>query len=124
MNNDQIQVTATFPSVAAADLPEFKKILSVAIERTAKEAGTLQYDWFSNAEGTQWVMRETYANSDAQLAHIENCGDLIGEFVRLGGGLVGDIFGTPTPKLMETLDPFSPNYFKPFQAPASIHSEA
>lgn len=116
MTSEQIQVTAMFPSAAAADLPEFKRVLSEAIERTAKEPGTLLYDWFSDAGQSQWVVRETYQDSDSHLKHIENCGDLIGEFARLGGGLVADIFGMPTPQLRETLDPFSPNYFTPFRS--------
>ena len=91
MSKESIQVTATFPAIAAGDLAEFKQAISEAIERTANEPGTLQYDWFSNEDETKWAVRETYDNSDAHLSHIENCGDLIGKFVSLGGGLIGDI---------------------------------
>jgi quinol monooxygenase YgiN len=80
MNIHQIQVTATFPAIAREDLTEFKQAVSDAIARTENESGTLQYDWFSNDDETKWVVRETYENSDANLTHIDNCGDCVLNF--------------------------------------------
>ena len=65
---EQIQLTATLPSIAPGNLAEFKELAARALELTKGEATTLQYDWFFSDDETKCVVRETYANSDANLA--------------------------------------------------------
>ena len=84
---DQIQLTATLPNIAPGDLAEFKDLAARALELTKGETATLQYDWFFSDDETKCVVRETYENSDAILAHMANMGDLIAKLAQLGGGL-------------------------------------
>ena len=45
----------------------------VAIVR-AKDPGTLLYDWYLSADEKECLVRETYASSEAMLAHMANVG--------------------------------------------------
>ena len=69
---EQLQLTATIPSIPADRLAEFKDLAARALELTRGEEATLQYDWFLSEDETKCVVRETYANSDAVLAHMAN----------------------------------------------------
>lgn len=113
---DQLQLTATFPNIASDKLGEFKKLAGEAMEivRTM-EPGTLQYDWFFNADETQCVVRETYASSDAVMAHMGNMGELLGEIAALGGGIEIEIFGDPSATLREAAAQMQPAVYSYFQ---------
>ncbi len=41
----------------------------------ASDPGTSRYDWFYDAEGTQCLVRDTYNDAAAMLAHMKNCHD-------------------------------------------------
>ena len=112
---EHIQLTATLPSIAPADLAEFKRAAGEALELTKAEAGVLQYDWFLSDDETKCVVRETYANSDAVLAHIAHVGELIGQLAQLGGGLQIEAFGTLSPELAEAAAAFQPTVYSYFQ---------
>jgi quinol monooxygenase YgiN len=112
---EQIQLTATLPNIPPANLAEVKELAARALELTKREATTLQYDWFFNDDETTCVVRETYANSDAILAHIANMGDLIGKLADLGGGLEIEVFGDPSPELVEAAAVFEPTVYRFFQ---------
>jgi quinol monooxygenase YgiN len=112
---DQIQLTATLPNIAPGNLAEFKELARRALELTKDEATTLQYDWFFSEDETKCVVRETYANSDAVLAHVANMGDLIGKVAELGGGLQIEAFGDLSPELAETAAAFEATIYRFFQ---------
>jgi Antibiotic biosynthesis monooxygenase len=97
---EHIQLTATLPSIAPGDLATFKELAAQALTLTQAEATTLQYDWFFSDDETKCVVRETYANSDAILAHMGNLGELIGKLAELGGGLEIEAFGTLSEELV------------------------
>lgn len=112
---EKIQITATLPNIAAENLAAFKEVAARALELTRAEATTLQYDWFFSDDETRCVVRETYANSDAVLAHIANVGELIGKLAELGGGLEIEAFGDPSPELLEAAAAFEPTIYRFFQ---------
>jgi quinol monooxygenase YgiN len=112
---EQIQLTATLPQIASSDLAEFKDLAARALELTKGEATTLQYDWFFSDDETRCVVRETYANSDAILAHMSNLGDLIGKLADLGGGVEVEVFGQPSPELLDAAAVFEPTVYRFFQ---------
>ena len=112
---ERIQLTATLPNIAPENLAEFKQLAAKAMEMTREEAATLQYDWFFNDDETKCVVRETYANSDAILTHIANMGDLIGKLAELGGGVDIEVFGNPSPELVEAAAAFGPTIYRFFQ---------
>lgn len=74
----------------------------IAEELTARvrdqEEGCLQYLWFREPQGRTYVVREIYKDSDAVLAHVANCGALIGRAAALGSLDVG-IFGPASDQL-------------------------
>lgn len=112
---EKIQITATLPNIAAENVAAFKEVAARALELTRAEATTLQYDWFFSDDETRCVVRETYANSDAVLAHIANVGELIGKLAELGGGLEIEAFGDPSPELLEAAAAFEPTIYRFFQ---------
>jgi quinol monooxygenase YgiN len=111
----QLQVTATFPSIAPENLAEFKELAARALEITKGDAGALQYDWFFNPDETVCVVREIYADSDAVLAHVGMMGDLLPKIAELGGGLEIDAFGDPSPELLAATAELKPRVYSFFQ---------
>ena len=109
---EQIQVTATLPNIPPGNLAEFKELAARALELTKGEATTLQYDWFFNDDHTKCVVRETYANSDAVLAHMANIGELLGKLVETGGGVEVEVFGDPSPELLAAAAAFEPAIYR------------
>ena len=97
---DKLQISATFPNIAAGKLAEFKKLAAEALEITRGEPGCLQYDWFLNADETVCEVREVYADSDAVLAHMAGMGERLGRLMELGGGIRIECFGSPSPTLL------------------------
>lgn len=112
---DEIQLNAVLPSISPGDLAEFKKVAARCLELTEKEATTLRYDWFFSDDETRCVVRETYADSDAILAHMANMGGLIGQLAELGGGLEVEVFGDPSAELVEAAAAFEPAIYRFFQ---------
>lgn len=113
---EQLQISATFPSIPSDNLGNFKRLAGECLEIVnAKEPGTLQYDWFFSPDGSQCVVRETYASSDALLTHMGNLGELLGELVAQGGGLEVDVFGEPSQELLEAAAAFEPAVYSYFQ---------
>jgi quinol monooxygenase YgiN len=112
---EQIQITATLPKIAPGDLAEFKRLAAELLELSKSEAGALQYDWFFSADETRCVVRETYANSDAVLAHLANVGELVGKLAAVGGGLQIEGFGPVSPQLLDAAAALQPTIYKFFQ---------
>ena len=103
------------PRIAPDRLDEFKDLAARALELTRGEEATLQYDWYFSEDETKCVVRETYANSEAVLAHMANMGDLIGQIAELGGGLEVEAFGAPSAELLEAAASLGPTVYRFFQ---------
>ncbi len=109
---EQLQVNATFPSISADAAEQFTKLAAEAMATIRGEPGTLQHDWFLSDDGTRCVVRETYASSDAFLAHLAGVGPLLGRLVELGGGLELEVFGEPSAAVRDALAPFRPPIYR------------
>ena len=72
---NELQVTARM-TIAPDQLDEFKAIAATCM-KVAREmdSGTLQYDWFLNADQSECVVRERYRDSAAALEHVTNLGE-------------------------------------------------
>jgi hypothetical protein len=105
---EKLQASAKFPAIEPGNVSEFKQLAAELLEVARGELGTLQYDWFFSDDGTQCVVRETYASSDAVLVHLGNVGPLLGRLVELGGGLELEVFGEPSATLREATASFEP----------------
>jgi quinol monooxygenase YgiN len=109
---NRIQVNATFANVSSSNLAEFKKVAADALEIVKGEPGVLQYDWFFDDTQTVCVVRETYQDSEALLAHITTMGDVLNTLSELGGGCELEMFGDPSPLLVEITAPFQRSIFR------------
>ena len=107
----QLQVSATFPSISPDAADEFRQLAAEAMATIRSEAGTLQHDWFLSDDGAQCVVRETYANSDAFLAHLAAAGPLLGRLIELGGGLELELYGAPSTALHDAVAAFQPRIY-------------
>ncbi len=112
---DKLQASARFPNIERDKLNEFKKVAAEMLKITQRERGNLQYDYFLNADETVCVVRETYANSDAVLAHMAGMGELLPRLIELGGGLVVKVFGSPSPALLEAAAALKPAVYSYLQ---------
>lgn len=112
---DVIQATATFPNIAPQNLAQFKELAGEVLKVTAEDPGVLQYDWFFNADETRCVVRETYQESEAVLAHLGMVGEKIGPLVEVGGGLELEVFGSPSEEVVKALEMLQPTYYTYFQ---------
>ena len=68
-----------------------------------KDTGTLQYDWFLNADQTECVVRERYQDSSALLDHIGNLGDLMGALLSVSD-LSVEVYGSPSEQLLNATE--------------------
>jgi quinol monooxygenase YgiN len=111
----RIQVNAKFADVSSANLAEFKKVAAHALETAKSEPGVLEYDWFFDDSQTMCVVRETYRDSEALLAHITTLGEVLNALSELGGGCELEIFGDPSPALLGVMAPVRRSVFRSFQ---------
>lgn len=92
-----LRVDMTIPK---GKLKEFQRIAQQMIAASRKEPGTLGYQWFLSADGGRCRIVETYANSQAVLAHL--AGPVITEFFPklMGQSKIDafEVYGKPSPK--------------------------
>lgn len=111
----ELQLTARF-AIHDGKLDEFKSLARQCMEVVReKDSGTLQYDWFFNADGTECVVRERYRDSDAVLEHAVNLGDLMGRFMSISNPDI-EIYGAPTAALLEAIAALEPRVYSAFQS--------
>ena len=100
-------------AIHAGKLEEFKKLADECIRLTReKDSGTLQYDWFLNAEQTACVILEHYRDSDAVLEHIANLGAMMGEILGICDWEF-EVFGAPSAELMAAAAALGPKVYSP-----------
>jgi quinol monooxygenase YgiN len=107
-----IQVIARFANVSSANLAEFKHVAADALEIAKSEPGVLQYDWFFDSTQTVCVVRETYQDSEALLAHITIMGEALSALSELGGGCELEMFGEPSRPVVEATAHVHPSIFR------------
>ena len=66
------------------------------------DPGTFLYEWFVNKDRTECIAIDSYASSDAVLAHIRNVGPTMRKLRQLADTSV-DLLGDPSPELLEAL---------------------
>jgi quinol monooxygenase YgiN len=109
---NRIQVNAKFANVSSSNVAEFKKVAAHALEIAKNEPGVLQYDWFFDDTNTVCVVRETFQDSEALLAHITTMGDTLSTLSELGGGCELEMFGEPSPPLVDATAPLQRSIFR------------
>ena len=90
--------------IDSANLAEYKRLCAQAMQITlAKDPGTLQYDLFFNADGSECVFIERFKDSASLMAHMANLGDLFGAIVDKVTVVHGAVLGNPSPELKAAL---------------------
>ena len=116
MDRNQIHFRAEF-TIQKGKIDEYKKLvqdMSKVVE--ASEPDTVSYQFYLNSDGTKCIVHETYANSEAALAH--NAGvasktilpkifsvSMISEF---------DVYGNPSEELQKVLTSFGSKTYNLF----------
>jgi quinol monooxygenase YgiN len=106
-----LQISATFPRISHDAADQFEQLANEALVTIRNEPGTLQHDWFFSDDGARCVVRETYIDSDAFLAHLAAAGPLLGRLVELGGGLELELYGEPSTALLDAVAVFEPRIY-------------
>ena len=112
---DKLQVCAKFPHIVPDKLDEFKNVVAQLVERAKGEADTLEYGFFLSADQTVCIVREAYTNSEAVLAHSANMSELLPRLFELGGTFEAEVFGSPSPALLEVMAAFNPTIYSCLQ---------
>ena len=111
----ELKVTARF-KIPGSNVAEFKSLARACMECVRdKDTGTLQYDWFFNEDGTECMVHETYASSDAVLEHVGNLGDLFGSLLGISE-LALEVFGAPTEELAAATSSLDVTVYGHFQS--------
>ena len=93
-------------------LEQFRGFAEGAIRAVReKDTGTRQYDWFLSGDGTECVVHERYASSEAVLEHMGNVGPQLAELPDVAE-LSLELYGDPSPELMKALEAFDPAVFR------------
>ena len=112
----KIQITAKF-KIHKGKVEEFKKIASacvIAVEKNEKGKGALQYDWFFSPDNSECVVRETYADSNAVLAHMGNVGEMLGQLLTMSDFEL-EIYGNPSEELQKAAAALNPKVYPFYQ---------
>lgn len=95
-------------------LDEFKRLASECMRSVReKDTGTLQYDFYFNADESECIVVERYRDSAALQEHLQNLGDLMGEVMAICT-TAGEVLGEPGPELAQGLASYGVPVYKPF----------
>lgn len=79
-----------------------------------KDTGTHRYDWFFNADQTECVVLEHYADSQAILDHAAQAGELLGPLIQLAD-MSFESYGAPSAEVLEGVAAFNLKEYTYFQ---------
>jgi len=103
---EQIHLTACF-QIQAGKTESFKEIAAQCVEAVRKnEEGALRYQWFFSPDQRECKVLETYQDTEAVFAHMQNVGPMLGKLLEIST-ITGDVYGhinEPLRKLFEGLD--------------------
>lgn len=103
--NHQIHFRAEF-AIAEGKIGEFKKLIqdmSRAVE--ANEPETITYQFYLNTSKSKCIVHETYANSEAALAHNASIASqtILPKILNVARIIRFDVYGNPSEELREVL---------------------
>jgi quinol monooxygenase YgiN len=116
MKHNQIHFRAEF-TIEEGKIEEYKKLvqeMSRVVE--ANEPDTINYQFYLNRAETKCIVHETYANSEAVLAH--NAGvasqTILPKIFSLSMISRFDVYGNPSEELQKVLTSFDPQTYNLF----------
>ena len=99
-----IHINAVFSDIDPDRLEDFKAIAAELLRITEDDDGVLHYDWYLSDDGTRCVVRETYTDSAAVVAHLPLVNEQLARMGELCGAAEGDILGDASPDLRAMID--------------------
>ena len=102
-------------SIKPGELANLKALIREMVESTrATEPGTLNYEWFFNADENVCHIWERYVDSAAAMTHLGNFGEKFAErFMAALEPTRFIVYGSPTEDVREALSPFGVAYMAP-----------
>lgn len=93
------------------NLNAFLALMPKFIEKTSNEPGCVYYDFSRN--GDTAFCREAYVGADGLLAHLENVGDLVAQFLELSELIRVEVHGPAAEieKLREPMAGMNPDFY-------------
>ena len=109
--------------VKAGKWPEAKAALEEFVTKTSTEKGNLYYDFTFN--GDVIFCREAYVGAEGLLAHVENVGAVLAEFLKLVDVVRVEVHGSAEDlaRLKTPLADLKPQWFE-FERGVTIHTPA
>ena len=105
-NINKLELSAIM-KIPKGKLEEFKKLAAETIRLThERDTGTLKYDIFISSDETECEIREEYKNSEAVLEHMVNLSDVQEKFFSEFSIDHLNIYGDPSPELLEAAKGF------------------
>jgi quinol monooxygenase YgiN len=103
-------------AIREGKLEEFKRLVAEAMEvvRT-KDPGTIEYNVYLNADGTEAFVHERYRDSAAGMAHSANISSLMQAFLDVAT-ITGEVCGNPSPELRQALEGSGVKIYTPLQS--------
>jgi len=97
----KIHVIAKF-KIHPGKLTEFKDGANNCVLSTKKEAGALMYDWFIDEGNDTCTVIETYQDSEATLAHVQNVQEPLSQLMGISDFSI-EVFGNASLELKDAL---------------------
>ena len=97
--------------IREGNLNEFLALIPKFIEKTSNEPGCIYYDFSRN--GNTAFCREAYADAEGLLAHLDNVGDLVAQFLELSDLIRIEVHGPEAEieKLREPMAGLNPDFY-------------
>jgi quinol monooxygenase YgiN len=116
MENNQIHFRAEF-TIEEGKIEEYKKLvqdMSRVVE--ANEPDTINYQFYLNKAETKCIVNETYANSEAVLAHNTGVASqtILPKVFNVSRIIRFDVYGNPSEELQKVLASFGPQTYNLF----------
>ena len=113
---NQIHFRAEF-TIEEGKIEEYKKLvqdMSRIVE--ANEPDTIDYQFYLNKDETECIVHETYANSEAVLAHNNSVASqtILPKIFSVSRIAKFDVYGNPSEELQKALTSFSPQTYNLF----------
>jgi quinol monooxygenase YgiN len=94
---------------------EFAALMEEMVSATQdNEAGTLDYQWSTSADGTACHIFERYGDSTAVLVHLATFGErFAGRFMEILAPVRFVVYGSPSQEVKDALAAFNPTFMEP-----------
>lgn len=113
MESSRVHFRAEF-TIDDGKLGEYKELVQ-DMSRVVKtnEPDTMDYQFYLNRDGTKCIVHETYANSEAVLAHNTGVASqtILPKIFGISRISRLDVYGNPSEELRKVLTNFSPQFY-------------